>query len=530
MTSPTYQRVYSNLYKDSVALMAISSQLQKMDGVDAASVVMATPANRENLTHAGLSDTAEAGPNDLLVAVRGDEAACEQALELADRLLAEQPPADSGSQGRAEQALTSIRTALAKDAAIDLALISVPGQYAGAETLKALRSGLHVMLFSDNVPVATELEAKRYAAAHDLLLMGPDCGTALVNGVPLGFANAVRRGAIGVVGASGTGMQEITSRIHQLGEGVSQALGTGGHDLSEQVGGISTLQALRALDADENTQVIVLVSKPPAPSVAEKVLGEVGKLSTPTVVIFVGADGSQSSTAGITFAHTLAGAAERAVAVLRGESVEPESTTLPSKRQDQLAELVTRQNAGQRYLRGIFSGGTFCYEAQQLCRSAGITAHSNTPVAGNLQLADIWSSRDHTIIDMGDDDFTRGRPHPMIDPTLRNERLLAEFGDPATAVLLFDVVLGYGSATDPIPALLEVLDRCREIAAAGGRFLPVVVHVCGTDDDPQVRSTVVAALTKADVIVADSNAEAAQMAAFLITQVDSPQLITSGKE
>lgn len=530
MSSSTYHRVYSNLYKDSVALMAISSQLQKMDGVDAASVVMATPANRENLTHAGLTDTAEAGPNDLLVAVRGEEAACEQALDQSDRLLAEQPADDASSGGESERLPTSIRTALTRDASIDLALISVPGRYAGAETLKALRSGLHVMLFSDNVPVELELEAKQYAVDHDLLMMGPDCGTALINGIPLGFANAVRRGRIGVVGASGTGMQEITSRIHQLGEGVSQALGTGGHDLSEQVGGISTVHALHALDADEDTQVIVLVSKPPAGRVAEKVLDVVGKLSTPAVVIFVGAAASDSNPPGITFARTLAGAAERAVAVLRGELAEPEPTHLPTQIQERLTDLVSHENPGQRYLRGIFSGGTFCYEAQQLCRSAGIMAHSNTPIAGNVKLDDIWSSREHTIIDMGDDDFTRGRPHPMIDPTLRNERLLAEADDPGTAVLLFDVVLGYGAASDPTPALLDVLGRCRATAAAAGRFLPVVVHVCGTDDDPQGRSAVVQTLREADVIVADSNAEAAQMAAFLITHVQSSQLVTSGKE
>lgn len=530
MSSSTHHRVYSNLYKDSVALMAISSQLQKMGGIDAASVVMATPANRENLEHAGLTDDAEAGPNDVLVAVRGEDTACEQALDQADRLLAEQPSADSGAGGEAEQPPSSIRAALRRDASSNLALISVPGRYAGAEALKALRSGLHVMIFSDNVPVETELEAKRYAAEHDLLVMGPDCGTALVNGVPLGFANVVRRGRIGVVGASGTGMQEITCRIHQLGEGVSQALGTGGHDLSEQVGGISTVQALLALDADESTQVIVLVSKPPARRVAEKVLGVVEKLSTAAVVVFVGADASTAHPTRITFAGTLAGAAERAVAVLRGAPVEPEPTILPEKVQERLAGLVARQKPGQRYLRGIFSGGTFCYEAQQLCRSAGITAHSNTPVAGNPELDDIWGSLEHTIIDMGDDEFTRGRPHPMIDPTLRNDRLLAEAGDPGTAVLLFDVVLGYGAAADPIPSLLDVLERCRAICAADGRFLIVVVHVCGTDDDPQRRSAVVAALQEADVIVAGSNAEAARMAAFVITHVDSPQLVTSGKE
>lgn len=257
--------VYPNLYKDSVALMAISAALTNVAGIEAASVVMATDSNRENLRNAGLADDGAARPNDLLVAVRGDEAACEQALELADRLLAEQPSAAGSSGVLQEQPPTSVHTAVTRDPSVSLALVSVPGPYAAAEALKALALGLDVMLFSDNVPVEHEVEIKRYAAAHKRLVMGPDCGTALVNGIPLGFANAVRRGRIGVVGASGTGMQEITCRVHQHGEGVSQALGTGGHDLSADVGDISTLHALQLLDEDEATDVVVLVSKPRRP-------------------------------------------------------------------------------------------------------------------------------------------------------------------------------------------------------------------------------------------------------------------------
>lgn len=528
MTGSTHHSIYPNLYKDSVALMAISSAIMGIRGVEAASVVMATPANRENLQHAGLSDNADAGPNDLLVAVGGDEQACEEALAMADRLLAEQPRADAG-EGR-EEPPSSVQMALTADRSTNLALISVPGQYAGAEALKSLRLGLNVMVFSDNVPVEQEIEAKQYATGHDLLVMGPDCGTALVNGIPLGFANVVRSGRIGVVGASGTGMQEITCRVHQLGEGVSQALGTGGHDLSADVGGISTLQALRALDADEATEVIVLVSKPPAPAVATTVLGLVGSLSTPVIVMFVGADTSAFAGHQLQLATTLAEAADLAVARLRGETMEPTSATLPEAARAHLDDLSGRAATGQRYVRGIFSGGTFCYEAQLLCQSVGLTARSNTPITGNSLLDDIWTSHDNTIIDMGDDDFTRGRPHPMIDPTLRDERLLAEAADPSTGVLLFDVVLGYGAAADPTTHLLEVLEECQRVAASAGRSLPVVVHVCGTDDDPQHRSGVVAALEEAGVLVAGSNADAARMAAYLATHLGAAQSAASGKK
>lgn len=529
--------VYPNLYKDSVALMAISSALMKVAGIDAASVVMATETNRENLRTAGLADVTDASPNDLLVAVRGEAPACEQALSLADRLLAEQP-ADDGDAEQ-DQPLTSVQLAVTRNPSTNLALISVPGPYAAAEALKALHLGLHVMIFSDNVPLAREIEIKQYAAAHKLLVMGPDCGTALVNGIPLGFANAVRRGSIGVVGASGTGMQEITCRIHQRGAGVSQALGTGGHDLSVDVGGISTLYALRALDDDEATEVIVLVSKPPAPEVATAVLEEARSLSTPVVVMFVGADPAALADDRLYSATTLAEAADLAVTLLADPTPQPLVTAvsaadLSDEIQAHLRHAAGRMTLSQRYVRGIFSGGTFCYEAQVLGQAYGINAYSNTPIAGNPPLTDIWTSRGDTIIDMGDDEFTRGRPHPMIDPTLRDERLFAESGDPSTAVLLFDVVLGYGAANDPASHLLEVLNQVRTRAAAAGRYLPVIAHVCGTDEDPQDRPTVVAALQDAGVLVADSNAQAARMAAFLVSEVaaaaDARPLTEAGKK
>jgi succinyl-CoA synthetase alpha subunit len=350
------------------------------------------------------------------------------------------------------------------------------------------------------------------------MVMGPDCGTAIVNGVPLGFANVVRRGPIGVVGASGTGTQEVTCRIHQLGAGVSQALGTGGHDLSQQIGGISMLYGLRALDADPATKVIVLVSKPPAPEIAARVLATAEASAKPVVVIFLGADPAGITRNGVYGASYLAQAADMAVALAKGGEAVAAPVALSNETQRSLHDLERRMAPSQRHVRGIFSGGTFCFEAQLVHAAAGVRAFSNTPTAGNRALADNWKSQENTIIDMGDDEFTQGRPHPMIDPSLRDARIRDEADDPATAVVLFDVVLGYGASDDPTAGLLGAIGTARAKASAAGRNVAFIGYVCGTDLDPQDRSKVVAGLKSAGVLVASSNAEAATWSASIIAQ------------
>jgi len=502
----TAHRVVPNAYKDSVALLAISAKLLALDGITGASVVMATPTNVENLVDAGLADGLEASPSDLVVAVAGDDdAACEAALAAAGELLSERPPED-GAAAAAEQPPSSILLAAARDPSVNLALVSVPGDYAAAEALKALSVGMSVMIFSDNVPVERELEIKRAADEHDLIVMGPDCGTAIVNGIPLGFANVVRRGPIGVVGASGTGTQEVTARIHELGSGVSQAIGTGGHDLSEAIGGISMLRGMRWLEDDPETKVVVLVSKPPAPAVAAAVLAQAAGMSTPVVSIFLGED-PDASADGIVAAGSLAEAADLAVALADGRPAERAGLDIGDEARAQLDEIVRGMTPSRRFVRGIFSGGTFCFEAQLILRAHGLDAWSNTPVDGNAPLADIHASVEHTIVDMGDDQFTQGRPHPMIDPGLRDERLAREAADPTTAVLLVDVVLGYGSTMDPVSGLVEVLSQSKPA--------PAIVHVCGTSEDPQGRARVIERLRASGALVAATNAEAAARAAYV---------------
>jgi succinyl-CoA synthetase alpha subunit len=394
----------------------------------------------------------------------------------------------------------------------------VPGDYAASEAMKALRLGLDVMIFSDNVPVEAELGLKRFAQERNLMVMGPDCGTAIVNGVPLGFANVVRRGPIGVVGASGTGMQEVTVRIHQLGSGVSQALGTGGHDLAAAIGGISMLHGLKALDEDPDSKVIVLISKPPAPNVAAAVLATAEACSKPVVAIFLGADAASIKGNGIHGATYLAQAADMAVALAKGQSPQRKAIAMTDEAQRKIKELSRAMAPDQRYVRGIFSGGTFCFEAQLIHAAAGITAFSNAPTVGNRKLENIAKSVEHTIIDMGEDQFTQGRPHPMIDPSLRDTRIREEAADPATAVVLFDVVLGYGASADPTAGLIGSIGRAKAKAQTEGRRVAFIGYVCGTDQDPQNRAAIAAGLQSAGVLVTSSNAEAAVWSAALICE------------
>jgi succinyl-CoA synthetase alpha subunit len=500
-------RVFKNLYQDSVSLMQISASISHLPGIKQASVVMGSETNLAQLADAGLNGDFSAGPNDLIIAVKGEADACEQALELAKEKLNSKPAESSGSEV-AQVPLTSLAMAAEKTPDANLALISVPGDYAAAEAIKALQLGMNVMLFSDNVSLAQEKAVKKLAQQKNRIVMGPDCGTAIVNGIPLGFANVVRRGAIGVVGASGTGLQEVTCHIDQLGAGISQALGTGGHDLHEEIGGISMLQGLKALAQDDETQIIVLISKPPARAVAETILNEAQKSGKPVVVNFLGAAPESITRSGITAAHTLAEAAEIAVALLNNTAFKHDAQPLSAADRTMLDQAAQKLTLTRSELRGVFAGGTFCYEAQLICQQHGITAQSNTPVKDNLPLGDLWHSKGHTLIDMGDDDFTRGRPHPMIDPTLRNQRIINEINDPATAVVLFDVVLGYGAAQEPASDLLAAL---AETQRNDGPLL--IAHVCGTDADPQQRTSQIDALRKQGVLVAGCNAQAAQWAA-----------------
>jgi len=498
------KKIVSNVYRDSVSLMQLSAALSKLPGIEEASAIMATPANLELLEAAGLLDgsTMAASPNDLLIALRGKSAAALEAA-LASALTAlEKPVAAAASGASPSTRPRSLQMGLAAQPNSNLALISVPGEYAAAEAMKALHLGLNVMLFSDNVSLADELALKRYARAHDLLVMGPDCGTAIVDGIPLGFANAVRRGAVGVIGASGTGTQQVTCLVHRQGAGISHAIGTGGHDLHRDVGGITMLQGLSALAKDRDTKVIVLISKPPSPEVTKEVLAAARKARKPVVVNFIGASINDKT---VHSARTLEDAANAAVALAHGRRP-------PGPAALRLKPPRLKMNPKQRFVRGLFSGGTFCYEASALLGEVLGDVWSNAPVDPLRKMKDVWKSQGHSLIDLGDDVFTRGRPHPMIDHRLRNERLLQEAADPEVAVILLDVVLGYGAHVDPAAEMLPTLRKAQDAARKKGRTLAIIASVCGTDEDPQGLPRQEVALREAGVLLAASNAEAAMLA------------------
>ncbi|HYO49503.1 MAG TPA: acyl-CoA synthetase FdrA [Chloroflexia bacterium] len=510
-----------NRYQDSVTLMQVAVRLRDLDGIEDASLMMGTQPNKAMLAEAGLltPESDAAGPNDLIIAMRGTDEAVEAAQgQIEDLLRAEIPL--SVERRAAEPHSMFAGLAALPDA--NLVLISTPGIYAAAEARKALLQGRHVMIFSDNVSLEDEHALKTLATERGLLLMGPDCGTAIIGGVPLGFANAVRRGGIGVVGASGTGMQEITSLVSRLGGGISHAIGTGSRDLSARIRGEMTVAGVRALLNDTSTNVIVIVSKPPHPDAAERVLTEVSHADKPVVVAFLGMDVESlqmdEPPPHLAWAATLEEAARRAVELEVGAAPDvAESGT------GHIDGLIEQLAPTQQYVRGLFSGGTFCYEAMLVMRRTLGGIYSNTPLSAELALESAHHSRGHTCLDLGSDEFTVGRPHPMIDLSARAQRIMQEAADTEVAVILLDVVLGYGAHSDPAGVLSGVIEEARERAASDGRTLAVVASICGTDGDPQGLEGQRRALSEAGVVLAPSNAAAARLAADIASRVKVAQ-------
>lgn len=518
MTART--KVLRHAYFDSVTLMQVSQEASALPGVREAVAVMGTPVNKDLLQRAGLLDEAarDAGESDLILAVAAeDEDALEAALaRLEEALLRRAGAAGSGAgAGMAAPAPASAvpgagppRTlAAARRLRPDaqLAFISVPGRYAAREARRALQQGLHVMLFSDNVPLADEVALKRLAAERGLLLMGPDCGTAILAGVGLGFANAVRRGPIGIVAASGTGAQELSCLVHRLDSGVSHLIGTGGRDLSAEVGGLMARTALRWLAEDPDTQVIVLVSKPPAPAVAREVLAAAASCGKPAIACFMGPRPDGAGVQGVDVVDSIDAAAVRAVGLASGRPAGELAAALgyglPLPR--------PAVAAGRKHVRGLFAGGTLCEQA------LAVLEQRLGPVRCNVhpipeRRAGAERSTGHTLLDLGDDAFTQGRAHPMIDPSLRVQRLWQEVEDPEVAVILLDVVLGHGAHPDPAGALAGA------VAAAVERGIAVVASVTGTEADPQGRSRQERALREAGATVLPTARLAALCAAAVL--------------
>ena len=485
-------QIRSGVYYDSAFLMQMQRSLADLPGVEDAGVVMGTESNKEILAHINLvsPEVQSAKPDDLVLVVRAkDEKSAEDALLRVDELLTTRK-----SSLDQEYHPQSVEGAVKMLPDAKWVLISVAGRYAGGVSRDALRQGRHVFLFSDNVSVEEEIELKKMASARGLLVMGPDCGTAIVRGIGLGFANKVRLGSIGVVAAAGTGLQQVTSRIHQLGGGVTYGIGTGGRDLSEKIGAVTFLMGLDVLARDPETKVIVLVSKPPAPRVADEVLKMARKTGKPVVVDFIARPIDAPVIDNLYFASGLDNAAHLAVQLA--------NNPIKETRADLKLE---RFASGQRYLRGLFSGGTLAYEAQHILKNFLPLVWANAPINKELKLTNSMVSQEHTIVDLGEDEFTVGRLHPMMDNELRIRRLMEEARDPSVAVIMLDVVIGYGSHPDPASELAPAIAKAKAEARAAGRFLEVVAVVTGTDEDPQKINSQIKKLKDAGVWVDTSN-------------------------
>ncbi len=513
-------------YFDSVTLMLVARSLTEMEGVDDATVVMGTAENKEILKASNmmLDQFKDTDDTDLLIVARAeDESVLDQVMERAEVLLKESKE-KKASIG--EHMPKSLEGALDYSPDSNMVIISLAGRYAGDVAMDALKKGLHVMLFSDNVSIEKEKELKEFARDRGLLVMGPDCGTAIINGAPLCFANVVKKGTIGIVAASGTGLQEISCIIGNQGAGISQAIGTGGRDVKKEIGGIMFLEGIKAMAADPGTKIITLVSKPPSPEVLEKVGEAIKDIDKPVVAILIGGDPEVMNRAGAKAAADLERAGLIAAALAKGENPENIPERLAERRKKitkQAKEIAAKMKEGQKYLRGLFSGGTLCDETQLMFQQEIGDVYSPAPLNPEFKLDDIWKSRENTVVDLGEDEFTVGRPHPMIDFLLRKKRIVEEAKDPETAVILLDVVLGYGSNMNPGEELGPAIKEAIETAAAEGRYLAVVCSITGTYEDPQDRKKVEKELKDAGAVVMETNAAASALTVDIIKNVGGSQ-------
>ena len=497
--------VRQSFYQDSVALLALARELRARPDVAEAAALMGTPANRELLAQAGLltAEAAAAGPNDLVIVIDAAPTAAVPARARAEELL-------SARRARREHggrhAPRTIDGALRRMPDADLALISVPGVWAAAEARRALARGLHVMIWSDNVSIEDEVALKQLAARSGLLVLGPDCGTAYLGGIPLGFANLVPRGRVGMVAASGTGMQQVAALLAAQGEGISQAIGVGGRDMSLAVGGLMTLAALDALGADAATEVIAVIGKPGAPAVRRAIETKLRAIGKPAVVALLGADIRTGTTHGITTVATLE---DTCGAIVAGSRWSPRAFSLSPEDVRRQVEAARRGlPPGGTAIRGLYAGGTLAHEAALILEPW--LGPIDTNMAPRPQPLASARSR-HQIVDLGADEHTVSRAHPMLDPTLRLEAIAAAARDDDVGVLLLDVVLGLGAATDPAGDLAPALEAAR----GRGRALAIVLSVIGTAADPQGLAGQIARLERAGAWVLPSNAQAARAAACI---------------
>ncbi len=494
--------VYKNQYQDSVRLMSISREAAKLDGVSKVLALLGTVSNKDVIARLGLKDPAvdAATASDLMICIEAkDDAAVKAAL---DNVQAHLKTKAGGSKAE-ELKPATIEEAADRLEDANFCMISLPGPMAKLDVLSAINRGLNVMLFSDNITIEDEIELKKKAIEKGLLMMGPDCGTAIIAGVPLALANVVRRGDIGIVAASGTGIQEVTCLIDRFGGGITHALGCGGRDLRKQVGGLEMRFGIKKLAATPGNKTLLLLSKPGDPAVLNAVLDEARATGLRTVTCLIGGKPDELNTEGIIFTRTLEEAAFAALGKPVPELVFPKA----------LDERIAKLDSQRKYMRGLFSGGTLCYEALVILDDK-FDIESNVPLRKELFLEAPTKGKKHCCVDLGEDEFTRGIPHPIIDTGLRGQRLEEDMRDPTCRVIMMDIVLGYGADPDPASKFAAIINRVRKELPDGGPI--IVCSVCGTDADPQSCAQQEKTLEDAGCFVFPTNAQAAKAVARIV--------------
>ncbi|RDU38229.1 acyl-CoA synthetase FdrA [Neobacillus piezotolerans] len=499
-----YTIIKENSYQDSVNLMLLTNKISTMDGINKVQIMMGTPANKDIFKSSGLytEELEKAAANDMCLVIDTDqEEKIQEVLDEVDNYLNNQAISSS------KEEFESVRTwdkALKALPSANIALISTPGQYAAEEADRALDNDLHVLIFSDNVTIEDERRLKEKAHEKGLLVMGPDCGTEILSGVPLAFANVVKQGNIGLVGASGTGIQEVTVQIDRLGGGVTHAIGTGGRDLSDKIGAITMIDAIKGLEAHKQTEVIGIVSKPPAKEVRDQVVELLQSLSKPVVAIFLGEE-PHNHEGNIYYANTLEETAAIAVDLAKGNPVKGNYNKL-------VGEVPSVElKPEQKTIKGLYSGGTLGYEAATLISRGIGLGKSDSHEEGYL-----LKTNGYEVADLGDDIYTQGKPHPMIDPDTRVKFFQKAAEDESTAIILFDVVLGYGSHEDMAGALIPAIQKIQSNARENGKNIYFVATVCGTEQDPQNIHEQKSKLEQAGVILRDSNNQAIRTALAML--------------
>lgn len=504
--------VFKETYYDSMLLMRLGAEAGKTDGVKNISVGMGTPLNKDTMRELGLllPDGDGASPNDLVVALAAETEAAALAARNCFLSLLQKKCAP-----RVKNTYPSLDCMARSGLRRNLAVISLAGQYAAAEAEKSLKMGLNVFMFSDNVPLADEVRLKALAREKGLLMMGPDCGLSFIGGVAVGLCSKVRRGNIGLIGACGSGMQEVMNIIHGQGGGVSHAIGVGGRDLSAQVGGSTMLQALALLEADPETRVIGLISKPPAPATARKIFERLRACKKPAVIQFIHCPPELAAESGAQVSAGFEETALRCLSLAQGKPYAPESA---EERLARLLPLARKAAAGmapeQRYLRGLYCGGSLAEETLEIAQGVLGPMYGNIAFDKERMLEGTGKSRGHCLIDMGAEEFTLGKPHVAIDPAPRLERFVQEARDPETAVILLDFLLGYALCEDPAGRIAPVIQAEIERAEKEGRRLCVAASICGSDLDPQNREKQEETLRNAGALVFGNNGEASLFAAL----------------